>query len=153
MSPTTDQQFVIGSIIPIVIKIQYEGLALLENVMLQVLDADSGKVIDDDLYNVNRQDFDNDRGFNTTLFVDPDIYVPKGHQLNNNDLATGIYTIRAIGDSTYSNSPNSIRKHMKTFKDVNFTIVNDQSMNIVTLMPGPIISVVDTPAAENWSSM
>ncbi|CAG8462896.1 6338_t:CDS:10 [Ambispora gerdemannii] len=122
-SPTPYQQFPICSTIPIAIKIQYEGLALLENVTLQTLDADTGKIAEDDLYYISRQDFDNDRAFNTTLFLDPGIYVPKDH-----DLATGIYTIHAIGDCTYLNTTSGEKQHIQIFKDVNFTIVNDANL-------------------------
>ncbi|CAG8562751.1 3518_t:CDS:2 [Ambispora gerdemannii] len=149
ISPTTYQQFAIGSTIPITIKIQYEGLALLENVTLQTLDADTRKIVDDDFYNTNRQDFEEDRAFNTTLFLDPKFYVPKGHQLNNNDLATGIYTIHAIGDCTYTTD--NKKQHVQIFKDVDFMIVNTLSRDIVTLMPGPIISAAGTSAAANLS--
>ncbi|CAG8723651.1 12500_t:CDS:2, partial [Ambispora leptoticha] len=128
-SPTQNQQYVIGSTIPIAGKVQYEGLAYLENITLQTLDGDTGEVIDDNFYNTTRQDLDDDRAFSTTLFLDPEIYVPKGHQLDNDDVATGIYTIHAIGDCTYFNVTIGEKQRMQIFDDVKFMIVNDTNLS------------------------
>ncbi|KAG9287953.1 hypothetical protein G9A89_017548 [Geosiphon pyriformis] len=88
--PKNNTIYKVGDTVPISSIVKYNGIALIKSITIETKSTKRNKTIENDVFTIERKDFNDKRAFATNLFLDPTIY-------RNDEWIE----IRAIGHATY----------------------------------------------------